>query len=324
MKKLIKTILLIASSIVLKSQNGNLDTIILTDSKYEKIDFTITNNQPTRFEIIKKNLEINDGRIEKYIENKDTLSIKLISQKDHEKIYLVELSNSTWSNFLYNKHCIEKANEIKHYPKIEIKHSTTENKLSIKNHETIGNFIHKEYLKRIDCQLKNEIQKDIKYLERWIKLLEKKELDTFIPALLPNISELIEIQNLHIPQNEIDTLTIEIKNKNEIVHQYTTEIKTENENLFIYIFNEEEFIPKKTSEEIFQAYENSLDSIEIKNYYLRLDSFKNLSKSTIELDKTSLLKKYYKVIETKGLNQNLKAQHSLFNYEIKKIITSNT
>ncbi|MDF1698549.1 MAG: hypothetical protein P1U56_22040 [Saprospiraceae bacterium] len=307
-------------------QHIDYDTIVITHSEYSNLHFSFSDSL-TFFEVVETDVDIEDGEIIKYKQGKDTIAIQFVDEDLETEYYRILLSNKNWKHVLLGRSCKHIATDIDSFPQLKISRTKSSNTLSFTEPKTVDAFIKHNYQKRLACVKASEDQFMVKYLKEYIRKIENDSISEFTASFTIPFYHLTSLFDLIVPIHAQDTVVCKIihsTEENNVLSLYqTTTTLTQDSSKRITFTDEVEAKAsdnKKTFvKEFMNAFEDYYTEEERSINEIRLNSMKDVDKSTIELDPDNEFIRYIRKMESFHLNSELKPKFSFYNYEIKKI-----
>ncbi len=307
-----------------KSQIINYDTIIISNSGYEKLDFIIGEPEMQYFEVTEKDIEIRDGEIEITKLKCDTIGIKRTNSTLEIEKYEIELSDFNWAKILFGRQCNYLSKQVDTFPILKISRKISSNELSFLEPELIGAFLISNYEKRIECIESSEDKFMKKHLIRWIEMIGNDSIDQFSTSLTSHMYHVFSLYDLIIPTNDQDTLLYKLSvSGNEKPIEYTfqsTRKINPDSSMNIQITEDVQDVISRNEDfgsSLYKMFEKHLSEEEKAINEIRLKSRKDVDKSRVEISKNGDFERYIWITESFMLDAELKSKASFFNYEIR-------
>lgn len=328
--RIVLLIFIILSSISAVKSQSKYDTAVISNSNYEKLNFKLGSSEIQYFAVAKTDVDIRDGVIEKYKKSKDTIGIRNIGAEFNIQNYEVELSVYNWTKTLFGRQCKYLANQIEVFPKLIISRKISTNELTFLEPELVGNFIKKNYEKRIECIESSDDRYMKKHLINWIRMIENDSIDQFSISFTSHLYDVFSLFDLIVPVNYPDTVICKISKKNqeypvEFSYQTSKRINPDS-SITIHItddIQDSQSLLHQFMESIYRPMSKHLSKEKRSINDIRMSLMKSVEKSDISLTNKGEFERYIRITESFMLDSDLNPKLSFYNYEIRRIIPSN-
>lgn len=306
------------------------DTIVHGTSQYSELNFQLGNKEMSEYEVNENDISIRNGVIEKNKIFIDTIALRHFSIDKLNEGYEIILSDKTWNKTLFGRQCKHLEDQVENYPNLILQRNRLSKEISFLEPKIVGDFIKTNYLKRIECIDSSDDKYMKKHLVRWIEMIENDSIHEFSTALSSHFMHVYSLFDLITPINYRDTVVCEISSKskeNPTKFAYQTDKRLNPDSTITYNYTDnvdpENSFKSQFIENFNRPFEKYHSEDEKKTNEIRLKSLTSEDKSYIELTKTGEFKRYLRIMESFMLDSNLNPKQSIYNYEIKRVTTSN-
>lgn len=305
------------------------DTTIIGAKSYTELTFQLGSEAMSSYEVNETDISIRNGKIEKNKTSRDTIRLRYFFIDDLNEGYEICLSDKTWSKLLFGRQCEHLGEQIENYPSLLMKRNRITKELSFLKSKLVGDFMISNYSKRIECIDSSSDKSMKKYLVEWIKMIENDSIDEFSNALSSHLIHIFSLFDLIVPTNFQDTIITKISNKSieypaQFVYQTTKRLNPDSTITYQFTDKVDSEKPTKNQfiENVYEPFKRYYSEEELSINEIRLQSLRSEDKSTIELTKERELTRYLRIMESFMLDSDLNPKYSIYNYEIKKMTTS--
>lgn len=309
---------------------SDYDTIVYGTTLYSELTFQFGNTEMSEYEVNEIDISVRNGEIEKNKIYKDTIGLRYFNIDEYNEGYEIRLSNKTWGKTLFGRQCKYLENQVESYPNLILQRNRVSKEISFLEPKIVGDFIKSNYLKRIECIDSSEDKYMKKHIVKWIEMIENDSINQFSTALSSHFMHVYSLFDLIVPMNHKDTVICKISSKSA---EYPTEITYRTNKLLnsdsttTYQITDKvdsgKSLQKQIVENFYKPFKKYHSEKEKSTNEIRLNSLTSEDKSYIELTKTGEFKRYLRIMESFILDSNLNPKQSIYNYEIKKVTTSN-
>jgi len=329
-RRILLVIIIVFTTVFSAEGQNKRDTIVISNTTYEKLKFKLGNSEMQYFEVIETDIDIRNGEIEKYEQSIDTIGIKNIDRNLKTETFEIQLSDNNWAKILFGRQCNYLSEQIDAYPTLKMSRNVATNKIAFLEPVKIGDFIMNNYEKRIDCIESSDDKFMKNYISDWIEMIKNDSINQFSTAYTSHLFHVFSLYDLITPTNPQDTIICKISNSNsdittEFHYQTSTRINHDSSITIHFTDNVQESDPltKQLLTSLYEPYANFLNNDERDINEIRLNSMKDIDKSDINLSKDGEFERYIRIMESFALDSNLKPKLSFYNFEIQKMPASN-
>lgn len=328
--KLISVIFLVLFLEFESKGQSDYDTIVYGTTLYSELTFQFGNTEMSEYEVNENDISVRNGEIEKNKIYKDTIGLRYFNIDEYSEGYEIRLSDKTWAKTLFGRQCKYLENQVESYPNLILQRNRVSKEISFLEPKVVGDFIKSNYLKRIECIDSSDDKYMKKHIVKWVEMIENDSINQFSTALSSHFMHVYSLFDLIVPMNHRDTVICKISSKSAENHTeftYRTDKRLNLDSTTTYQFTDKvdsgKSLKKQFVEDFYRPFEKYHSEEEKNTNEIRLNSLTSEDKSYIELTKTGEFKRYLRIMESFMLDSNLNPKQSIYNYEIKKVTTSN-